>query len=179
MSSWSELWGWVSGWLPEIRLGGFVFPDPVVGIGGLIAGIYAVIKIIATLRGAFGRTGLSDSDIQKIADEVEKRTAALNASAEIDPDRKRDKSQAALDVATDTPEIARKLAKGDLEAGYDALEKRARAKAEDAAREWRELGALAYDREPARALNAYREAAKLDKSDMWALIYLARFSRAS
>ncbi|MEM6626515.1 MAG: hypothetical protein AAF719_07410, partial [Pseudomonadota bacterium] len=43
--------------------------------------------------------------------------------------------------------------------------------------DYRRLGRLTYVSAPSRSLGAYREAAKLDTSDVWALIYLARLEQ--
>lgn len=72
------------------------------------------------------------------------------------------------------------FAAGDVEAGLATLEASARqteVEAEgstDAAKKWRDVGALAYDREPLRALAAYREATRLAPDHFWSWIYVAR-----
>ncbi|MEM6626708.1 MAG: hypothetical protein AAF719_08400, partial [Pseudomonadota bacterium] len=49
--------------------------------------------------------------------------------------------------------------------------------AREDAEDYRRLGRLTYVSAPLRSLGAYREAAKLDTSDIWALIYLARLEQ--
>ena len=85
-----------------------------------------------------------------------------------------EREDAAVRAVIEAPDAAKELAEGDLEHGFDTLKARARAKANAAAQEWRDIGALAYDRDPQTALEAYREATRLDGSDFWSWIYRAR-----
>jgi tetratricopeptide (TPR) repeat protein len=64
-----------------------------------------------------------------------------------------------------------------LSARLDALEEQARALGSEGAPVWRELGELALDAEPTRALAAYREATRLDGGDFGGWVELARLER--
>ncbi|MFO1145317.1 MAG: hypothetical protein U1E33_01585 [Rhodospirillales bacterium] len=69
---------------------------------------------------------------------------------------------------------ARDLAAGDVAAGFDALEREARAAEVSAAEKWRRLGALAAGVDTARARAAYEQAFRLDPADFWTCVALAR-----
>ena len=88
-----------------------------------------------------------------------------------------EREDAAVRAVIEAPDAAKELAEGDLAHGFDTLKAHARHKASEAAQEWRDIGALAYDRDPQTALEAYREATRLDGSDFWSWIYLARLER--
>ncbi|MBL8668015.1 MAG: tetratricopeptide repeat protein, partial [Rhodospirillales bacterium] len=71
-------------------------------------------------------------------------------------------------------EAARDLASGDVTAGFDALEREARAAEASAAEKWQRLGALAAGVDTARAHAAYEQAFRLDPTDFWTCVMLAR-----
>lgn len=71
-------------------------------------------------------------------------------------------------------EAARDLAAGDVTAGFDALEREARAAEASAAEKWQRLGALAAGVDTARARAAYEQAFRLDPTDFWTCVMLAR-----
>ncbi|MEQ9507013.1 MAG: hypothetical protein RLO80_12180 [Hyphomonas sp.] len=113
-------------------------------------------------------------DIRKIMqDEIDKELAPEN-QAGLDSDRRALRDKAVGQLIERSPEAAQHIAGGRLAEGFDLLEKEAHASTASAAREWREIGALAFDAQPQRALEAYRMATSLDDTDCWAWIFLAR-----
>jgi tetratricopeptide (TPR) repeat protein len=91
------------------------------------------------------------------------------------------KKAAVVDLlADDAPaaqEAARGLAKHEVRAGFDTLEREARSAEAKAAEKWRRLGALATGVDTARARAAYEEAFKLQPEDFWTCVALARLRR--
>ena len=143
----------------------------------------AIVTLIVTFRDEIkvlidpGSAPVTIRDLNEMENGIaEKVLAAITPEdgRAISPDRQAGKDKAARDVAETAPDAAQLIAEGRLDEGFARLETLARAKTTDAAQEWRDLGALAYDRDPERALNAFREAARLDASDFNALIYLSR-----
>ncbi|RFB04835.1 tetratricopeptide repeat protein [Parvularcula marina] len=82
--------------------------------------------------------------------------------AELSPSRVAERRDAAMRVANADPAAAQAIANGDFRTGFRALQARADDLSADAAIAWRDLGALAYDRDPAIALEAYQQAARID-----------------
>ncbi|HWA22006.1 MAG TPA: tetratricopeptide repeat protein [Caulobacterales bacterium] len=81
------------------------------------------------------------------------------------------------DASPESAEAEKDFLAGDDQAAYAALEREARAAAEDAAEKWRRLGALAYGKDTARALAAYEKAHAAQPEDFWTLVFLARLYR--
>ena len=148
-------------------------------LGAVVVGGLAIAANVETLRNVLDPVarqetveGLKD-DIARLEALILAQTAPVDG-APIEAERAAAKAEAATRTARAEPEAARELAAGDLELGFDTLKARARQKAQAAAQEWRDIGALAYDRDPQTALEAYREATRLDGSDFGSWIYRAR-----
>ena len=83
-------------------------------------------------------------------------------------------------LASDDPttDLARDaLLREDFDGAVTALMAAARADVQAAATRLREAGAIAYYRNGARAIEAYAEATRIDPSDAWTFIFLARLYR--
>ena len=65
----------------------------------------------------------------------------------------------------------------DVDGSIKALMAAARADQSNAARRYRDAGALAFDRDTATAIDAYEHAAALDAADFWTRIFLCRLYR--
>ncbi len=158
---------------------------PLLTWGGVSAGAVAALALVAnigTVRDLFAPPPATVEDMETLRGEIEAlRVAVAQQTApengEVDPQRAAEREAAIRDVVDEEPEAARLIAAGDLGAGLDALAESAEADARNAARKWREIGQLAYDREPTRALEAYRRATALDGSDFSSWIYLSRLER--
>lgn len=81
------------------------------------------------------------------------------------------------DTSAAAEEAASDLAQGDLDQGFAVLEREARAAEAMAVDKWRRLGALAAGVDTARARAAYEEAFRLDPTDFWTCVFLARLRR--
>jgi len=93
--------------------------------------------------------------------------------APIDRSRIELRADAALRVTRQAPTAAKAISTGELQAGFEALKSYAETNTADAAQAWRDLGILAYDREPAIALEAYRRAVSIDPDNFDAWFNLA------
>ncbi|MBL8658666.1 MAG: tetratricopeptide repeat protein [Rhodospirillales bacterium] len=71
-------------------------------------------------------------------------------------------------------EAVRDFTAGDLREGLDVLERQARGEQAQAAGTWRRLGALATGVDTTRALAAYEQAFRLEPTDFWTCVFLAR-----
>ncbi len=80
----------------------------------------------------------------------------------------------AQDPAPAAQDAAQAIADGDIERAATLLRDQATAAVSNAICDWRRLGALLYNVDTARALEAYREAVKLGSDDAWDGIYLGR-----
>ncbi|HTQ14144.1 MAG TPA: tetratricopeptide repeat protein, partial [Rhizomicrobium sp.] len=69
--------------------------------------------------------------------------------------------------------------RGDVDGAIRALLEAAAADRAQAARRYREAGALAYRRNVAQAISAYERAATLEPADVWTWIFLARLHTAA
>jgi tetratricopeptide (TPR) repeat protein len=93
--------------------------------------------------------------------------ATVQAGKEAAAERIVEKGDAAQQKAADL------IAQGRLAEGFDLLAADAETGDAAQAQKWRDLGALAYGVDTARALAAYERAAALDPSDFWTQIYCA------
>jgi len=95
-------------------------------------------------------------------------------SGEVDRESEEWRVEAVTRTIQTEPEAAEEIALGNLDSGFDELERKARTKAADAAQEWRDLAILSENREPQRALRAWREALQIEPNHFWSWIKLAR-----
>ena len=144
--------------------------------GAIVTGVAFFLGVIAnsgTVAGWFSSPAATAHDIARLEQLILERTAPVTSDT-IESQRAELKAKAANRTAEFEGEAAKLLADGKLDQGFEALKANARQKAQDAAQEWRDIGALAYDRDQLTALEAYRQATKLDDSDFSAWLYLAR-----
>jgi len=165
----AKTWTNLDAWRPFANL----------AFGGLAAGV----TIAVALPKAKGQAAVTQEDFDarmaRLEAQLAKALAAKNGdTAEPDAARAANKAEAIARVAREEPEAAKELAEGDFEEGFEDLKAVARKDMANAARKWRDIGALAYDRAPGEALSAYREATALDRLDFWAWIYLARLEQS-
>ena len=202
----NEVFAWISGLLPDLPIFGIQVAWPIYTVGPLV-GLWGVWRLFwsiadkaatlkaltapdsATKAGQEKSHGMMEDLAAKVAElteQVARATAPEDPNASVDPQRQAGKAETVERIATSgsAAEIAalNEIAKGDVKDGVRDLKQQIGAIQAEAdkltAQKWRDIGVLAYDREPAEALNAYREAATLDKSDTWALIYLARLEQS-
>ena len=175
----SELVKWLLARLPELRFGELDLTLPVwggVGLATILGVAWFVMQFWANAKTIAAKPGLTADDLERLKRELLEELAPLTGET-VDREREATKAIAVERTVEAEPEAAQEIAAGDLKDGFEALKKSARAKANAAAQEWRDIGALAYDRDPGTALEAYREATRLDGSDFWAWIYLARLEQ--
>ncbi|MFN7056668.1 MAG: hypothetical protein ACK4SV_13995, partial [Hyphomonas sp.] len=162
--TWQDREVWIPWW-----------PYASAAVGSMLAGLTIVSAL--PKRGGAVAVAVPEIDYDRLADAVAARLAPQNDEAP-DPARAETKAEAITRTITEEPEAAREIAEGNTAQGFEDLEAAARADMANAARKWRDIGALAFDTDPARALTAYREATRLDASDFWAWIYLARLEQS-
>ena len=139
------------------------------GVG--FVGVVSFFGNFATIVALFQPETASSVQVEALQSELaeQKQMIAqlLDQTAPADPldaspIRDAERREAASRVAATDPAAARAIAEGDFRKGFRALEARAGELTAEAAVAWRDLGALAYDRDPAIALEAYRHAARID-----------------
>lgn len=150
--------------------------------GAGAVGVITFAANFASVLSLFQPEGATSTQIERLQAELSdqramiaqllERTAPKNEQ-DADPARIAEKQEAAKRTLLTDPEAARAIASGDLRAGFLALQTRARSTSDEAVQDWRDLGALAYDRDPQIALEAYREAVRIDPEDFGSWISLA------
>ncbi|MEM8616547.1 MAG: hypothetical protein AAGF20_06390 [Pseudomonadota bacterium] len=154
-------------------------------LGG-IAAVLGIIGFIVDLPSRFSSdTPISRDDMeremsdlraetQRMQDTLDKILAATsNGSAATESGLDELRVAAARRTLMEDPDAAQDLAEGRISDGLTGLEVAASAKDSEAAQAWRDIGALAFYSAPSRALNAYRQATRLDATDFWSWIYLS------
>ncbi len=135
----------------------------------------------ATLEGQrtaerrFDQLTRENAELKRLLETVLERVSPRKGEA---PETIAARKEAVTDLVTDPAPAAKiaagEIASGDISKGFDALENEARAAESKAAAKWRRLGALASGVDTTRARNAYEQAFKLDGSDFWTCVALAR-----
>ena len=150
--------------------------------GVATVGAVAFFGNLATILGLFSPQTATTSQVESLQTELAlqrqmiaqllEQTRPADAGA-VSPERQAERANAAARVVAAEPEAAAAIAGGDFRAGFLALKARADDLSMEAALAWRDLGALAYDRDPAIALDSYRQAARIDASDFETWMALA------
>jgi tetratricopeptide (TPR) repeat protein len=124
------------------------------------------------------------ADNAGLREQIDRITVALAppmGMPALGPAEKAAEAAAMVELVTDpapaAKEAARDLAAGDIRAAFAVLELEARNAEAAAAEKWRRLGALARGNDTARARAAYAEAFRLQPSDFWTCIELARLQQ--
>ncbi|NQU55649.1 MAG: tetratricopeptide repeat protein [Rhodospirillales bacterium] len=117
-------------------------------------------------------------DLEKLKAELLLAFAPAPGTAPMDSEAEAAKNDAVADLAADvTPdamEAVHDFTSGDVQDGFDILEKQARSAEVQAAEKWRRLGALANGVDTTRARRAYEEAFRLQPDNFFTAVMLAR-----
>lgn len=151
-------------------------------LGVSAVGVVSFFGNFATIMGMFGPPAASSVQVEELQTELVQQRQMISQllqqtspgdQADLSPVRIAERSAAAVRVVTSDPEAADAIARGDFRTGFLALKARADEQTADAAIAWRDLGALAFDRDPGIALEAYRQAARIDPGHYETWISLA------
>lgn len=152
--------------------------------GAATVGVLAFIANFATVMSVFGPERATASQVASLSERLEVQSQLISqllsetaapggAVAFTGPDRASEREAAAVRIAERVPGAAFILAQGNLDDGFERLKRHAEAMDAASASTWRDIGALAYDRDAALALKAYRQSAALEPSDFTSWINLA------
>lgn len=139
--------------------------------GVAFVGAVSFLGNFATIMSMFQPGAASSRQVEELQSELSMQRemiaqlltqTAPTDPGELSPIREAERLAAATRVANAEPEAAQAIAQGDFRKGFRALKARADDLSSEAATAWRDLGALAYDRDPAIALEAYRRASEID-----------------
>ncbi|HVZ90040.1 MAG TPA: tetratricopeptide repeat protein [Rhizomicrobium sp.] len=148
---------------------------------GIAFVLLSVFANVVQVSQAFAQKPATKKDFDNFAKDLETKVlAALNSR---DPDLKRAESAAVANILASADPLDQPaksdLKRLDFDASVDELFKAAEADEAQAARRYRDAGALSYGRNVAKALKAYERASRLDPADVWTWIFLARLRVSS
>jgi len=125
-----------------------------------------------------GPAPATQDDFEKLRADIFKALAPSPDTAPMDAEAEAAKHDAVADLAADaTPdamEAVYDFTKGDVQVGFDILERQARSAEVQAAEKWRRLGALANGVDTTRARRAYEQAFRLQPDDFFTCVMLTR-----
>ena len=157
-------------------------------LGVAFVGTVSFFGNFATILGMFGARTASSEQVESLQSELEAQREMIAQllvqttpeGAIIPAPRQAERAAAAARVVERRPDAAKAIASGDYRTGFAALQANADDLSEEAATAWRDLGALAFDQNPAISLEAYRQAARIDPHHYgtWRALAVLEFDQA-